>query len=499
LYKTRGHTQGFVYGKLGVAMNEATFYFYDTETSGASPKRSRIMQFAGQRTDMQMNPIGEADDILIKLSPDVLPEPDAVLIHRITPQQANSEGMTERDFLNYFFEHIATPSTIFVGYNSVRFDDEFMRHLCYRNFFDPYEWHWKDGRSRWDLLDPMRMMRALRPKGLQWPTQDGKPTVSLESLASENKLVHSNAHNALSDVEALVQLAKKFQSSQPKLFDYLLDMRDKRKVATLVGAPHPFVYTSGKYSGDFLKTTVVLKIADHPKGYGAFVWDLRYDPRDLMAKTPKELAEMWLNRDKGAPRLPIKTLLYNRCPAVAPISVLDESSYDRIALDKNTISKNLTNCVSIIAELTKKVVSMFEIVDGAQQAAQLSLPASVDEQLYDGFWNDSEYSQLKLVQSSAPNELSTTLTQLKSKRLRELLPLYKARNFASILSPKEKKWWNDYCVARLTSGGEKSMLAQFYNRLSELSLEYVSDSQASYLLTELQLYAESLVCELELE
>jgi exodeoxyribonuclease-1 len=123
----------------------ASYFFYDLETSGFSPRTARIMQFAGQRTDMDFKPIGEPINLLIKLSPDVLPEPDAVLITSITPQQTLSDGLTEAEFLHLFFREIVKPDTVFIGFNSVRFDDEFMRFLLYRNFYDAYEWQWKDG------------------------------------------------------------------------------------------------------------------------------------------------------------------------------------------------------------------------------------------------------------------------------------------------------------------------------------------------------------------
>src|SRR5476649_2439381 len=145
------------------------FYFYDLETSGFSPRLARIMQFAGQRTDMNLKPIGEPDNVLIKMSADILPEPDAVLVHGVTPQQAITDGLSEAEFLKYFHEHIATPDTIFVGYNNIRFDDDFMRFTNWRNFYDAYEWAWKDGRNRWDMLDVARMTRALRPDGIKWP------------------------------------------------------------------------------------------------------------------------------------------------------------------------------------------------------------------------------------------------------------------------------------------------------------------------------------------
>ena len=123
-----------------------TFYFYDLETSSGSPRTGRIMQFAGQRTNERLEIIGEPDNILVKLADDVIPEPDAILVHGITPQQTLSEGMSEAEFAAYFHEKLAIADTVFVGFNNIRFDDEFVRKMCYRTMYDPYQWQWKEGR-----------------------------------------------------------------------------------------------------------------------------------------------------------------------------------------------------------------------------------------------------------------------------------------------------------------------------------------------------------------
>ena len=161
----------------------ASLFFYDLETSGISPRNSRIMQFAGQRTDLNLNPIGEPIDLHVAMTPDILPDPEAVLITGITPQKTLAEGLTEAEFLRYFTDEVATPGTVFMGFNTVRFDDEFIRFLHYRNFFDAYEWQWQDSRSKWDMLDVVRITRALRPDGIKWPFDSkGRASNRLELL-----------------------------------------------------------------------------------------------------------------------------------------------------------------------------------------------------------------------------------------------------------------------------------------------------------------------------
>ena len=259
-----------------------TFYFYDLETSGFNPRTARIMQFGGQRTDMDLKPIGQPSDILIKLDEDILPDPDAILVTGITPQKTLAKGISEAEFMKIFSSEIATSDTIFVGFNNVRFDDEFMRFLHYRNFYDAYEWQWKDGRGRWDLLDTARMTRALRPEGIKWPVNsEGIQTNNLGDIAILNKLSIANAHDALSDALTTIELARLLKNNQPKLFDYLLKMRKKENIAKLVKSGKPIIYTSGKYPSEFEKTTVVSVIANHPERQGVLVYDLRIDPRQF--------------------------------------------------------------------------------------------------------------------------------------------------------------------------------------------------------------------------
>lgn len=470
-----------------------SFFFYDLETSGFHPRSDRIMQFGGQRTGLQLKPIGEPVNVLVKLTQDVLPSPDAILITGITPQQTISDGITEAEFVKLFNQEINLPGTIFVGFNSVRFDDEFMRFFMYRNFNDAYEWQWKDNRGRWDLLDVVRMTRALRPDGIKWPVDSsGKPANRLELLASMNKLQHSNAHDALSDVEATIDLAKLLKQKQGKLFEYLLDNRDKRHVAALVNAGKPFVYTSGKYPGEFGHTTVVTKLVDNPKKQGALVYDLRYDPKEYVNLSPSELADKWKwKKDSDEPRLPVKTLQHNRCPAVAPLGVLDDKSQERLKIDLNQVAKNLKTLQeadSFVDNLLRAV----EILNKEQQASLISSEHDVDSQLYDGFIPDSDKKQMQKVRDADAKQLSSLDVNFSDERLNALLPLYKARNFPSSLSDSEKAKWDRFVENKILKSQEPK-LRTYLERIAELSEQKGLSQQKKYLLEELRLYGEGLM------
>ncbi|HEX8763048.1 MAG TPA: exodeoxyribonuclease I [Candidatus Saccharimonadales bacterium] len=474
----------------------ASFFFYDLETSGVSAFSGRIMQFAGRRTTLNLEPIGEPVNVLIKLANDHLPDPDAIMITGITPQQANADGITEAEFLRQFTDEIALPGTIFVGFNTVRFDDEFMRCLHYRNFYDPYEWQWQDSRSRWDLLDVVRMTRALRPEGIKWPVDiHGKPTNRLELLTGLNGLDHAHAHDALSDVDATIAVARLIRNKHTKLFDYLLSMRDKRKVAELAESDKPFIYTSGKYAAQYEKTTVVASICPHPKKQGVLVYDLRYNPLQYKDATPEQLAESWKwKKDSDEPRLPVKLLQYNRCPAVAPLGVLDEASQKRLKIDMQEIRKH-AEILRSMDDLEARLFKAIEILDKPSQTTLISTDKDVDECIYDGFFDNQDKQAMRVVRAAFPEELSGLGLQFRDQRLTALLPLYKARNYPGQLTSEERVEWEKICARKLLSGGQHSKMGRFFTRLQELAAREGLTSHQEYLLEELRLYAESIMPE----
>lgn len=471
----------------------SSFYFYDVETSGFNPRSARVMQFAGQRTNLQLKPIGQPDNFLIKMTPDVLPEPDAVLLTGITPQKTLAEGITEAEFLRYFSDNIATSDTVFLGFNTVRFDDEFIRFLHYRNFYDPYEWQWQDGRSKWDLLDVSRMTRALRPDGIEWPyASDGKPSNKLSLLSAINKLSHEQVHDALSDVQATIAVASLIRKKQPKLFDYLLSKRDKKQVEDLVTKPEPFIYSSGSYSSSFLKTTAAVTLTPHPAQSGSvYVYDLRCNPEPYLKKTTDELAELLAKYyyEEGEERFPIKKLQFNRCPAIAPLSVLDTDSQKRLNLDLVVIDKNLKILLDS-SDFIEKLQDAILLNEKQKQTAFVADIADVDSQLYNGFFNDKDKAKMAKVRQADQNALADLHPDFDDSRLDKLLFLYKARQYPKSLSDTEQKTWENYCQHQLLNGNEQSRLANYFKRIDEIAKNQDLNQNQKYLLEELKLYGE---------
>lgn len=444
---------------------EQTFFFYDLETSGLKPREDRIMQFAGQRTNLDLELVGDPVNILIKITDDALPSPQAINVTGITPQKTLEEGISEPEFCKKVLRDIFTPGTIALGYNTVRFDDEFMRALFWRNFYDPYEWEWKDGRSRWDMLDVVRMTRALRPEGVEWSfTDKGEPTNRLEYLTKANGLSHEHAHDAMSDVYATIEVAKLIKNKQPSLFKFLMENRGKRQVQRYVNfeKPYPIVYTSGRYSNEFNKTTVVVPVAPSRNG-NVLVYDLRYDLNEL------------LEREDSTSFYPVvKELCFNKCPAIAPLSVLNKKDgWQKIGLSQELIDKH--------REVLGKHPDFIERIRFENESEPEFPPSIEPEQaIYDGFLDNSDKLRVEAVRNAEPNKLADFHPDFDDPRLPELLLHYKGRNYPECLSEDEAKKWEEYRLERL-------------KRYTPKYLEELETVKDDFIKEELKLYLESLL------
>jgi len=465
-----------------------TFFFYDLETSGLDPRQDRIMQFAGIRTTPELKQVGEPYNILVKLNDDTLPAPDALMVTGITPQQTQSDGLTEAEFANLLVNEIFTEDTIAIGFNNIHFDDEFIRTLFWRTFNDPYEWSWRDGRGRWDLLDVVRMTRALRPEGIEWPIVDGKEVNKLELITKQNGIDHLKAHDALSDVEALIAVTQLIKDRQPQLYAHLFAIKDKKKVAALVNLDDkkPFVYVSGSLDAQFHKATVAFPLTSGRNG-NVIVYDLRYDPTPLLNLSTKELTKSmfakWEERQKeDFVKLPVKEMQYNRAPAVAPAGVLErEGGWEKISLDLATVEKHRDILLSS-PSFAENVRSLFE---GRPEFPRDSDP---EAQLYDGFVPDVDKLRIEKVRNSDANSLADLHPEFTDERLNELLLHYKARNYPQSLAEDEVGEWEKWRAARINK-----QLPAFVNRLQQLAAIHGGDDSKSYVLQELQLWAESIV------
>ena len=448
-----------------------TFLWHDYETFGADPRRDRPAQFGAIRTTMSLEIVGEPVSLYCKPARDVLPDPGACLVTGIAPQLADAEGVIEAEFAARIHDRLAEPETCAVGYNSLRFDEEFTRHLLYRNFYEPYAREWENGNSRWDLIDLVRMCYALRPHGIEWPLRDdGAPSFRLQDLARANRVAQHRAHDALSDVEALLGLARIVKLKQPRLWDWHFALRRKQRVFDLLDVVDmtPLVHVSSRYPSTRGCLALIAPIAGHPtKPNGVIVYDLDVDPAPLIELDAEAIADRVFtpraDLPEGVERIPLKVVHANKSPALAPISVLCITNTERIALDVERSLRHLDR-LRTASGLAEKVRRVF---------GRETKPASavdVDLALYDCFHSDEDKPILRSVRETPPEALATRPFPFKDTRCAELLFRYRARNWPETLSTEEAQRWESMRRERIekATAATPRTLAEYFATIAAL-------------------------------
>jgi exodeoxyribonuclease-1 len=447
-----------------------TFFWHDYETFGADPQRDKAVQFAGVRTDMDFNIVEEPETLYCQPAEDCLPHPEACIITGITPQLAEKKGVIEAQFAEAIHGHLSQPNTCTVGYNNIRFDDEVTRYLFYRNFYDPYGREWQNGNSRWDLIDLVRATYALRPDGIVWPEKEaGIPSFRLEDLTAANHIQHDAAHDALSDVYATIAIAKLIREKQPKLYQYFWQHRSKAEVTKLLrlGEQVPLVHISGMYPAKNKCLAIVIPLALHPtNSNGVIVYDLSVAPEDLLNLSVDDIRDRLFTRNEDLPegvkRIPLKTVHINKCPIVAPLSVIRSEDAKRLQLDNQQIDRHLQQLTQA-SGLSEKIAAVFDsIFDETETDPDLML-------YHGGFFSPHDKREMQRLHLMKPEQLANAHFDFQDPRLDEMLLRYKARNFPDILNSTELEYWHHYCFKVFTDKtvGPALTLNEFKQRLSQ--------------------------------
>lgn len=470
-----------------------TLYWHDYETWGEVPAQDRPSQFAGIRTDEALNIIGAPLMIYCRPTDDLLPKPDACLITHLTPQKALAEGLSEPEFMRTVHAEFSLPGTCGVGYNSLRFDDEVTRYSLYRNFFDPYEREWRNGNSRWDIIDMVRLTRALRPEGIVWPDhEDGRPSFKLEHITQANGLLHEAAHDAMSDVYATIAVAKLIRDKQPALYQHIYELRQKQKVGALLDLINrkPMLHISSMFPAENGCAAIVAPLAMHPTNKnGVIVYNLSIDPRPLLDLSAEDIAARIFTKTadlpEGVERVPLKVVHLNKCPVLTTVKLLDDQAAQRLKIDKSVCEANWQLLRS--ADIQAKVQQVFN---------ELSFTPSADpeQQLYNGFLKDADKQTCERVRQADTQTFTEQNFVFQDARLNAMLLRYRARHFPDSLSQEERGQWEEWRRERLVnpSCGAGITLEPFHRRIAELRHTDLSTEQQQ-LLSDLEAYAAGLM------
>ncbi len=451
---------------------EQTILWYDLETFGRNPYHDRIAQFAALRTDYSFAPVGEPLVLYAKPADDYLPDPEACLVTGITPGVCREKGIPEYQFALRIFEEMMVPGTTVAGYNSIQFDDEFIRNLFYRNLLDPYLREYSQGNSRWDLINLMRATRDLRPQGIEWPEdKDGRPLFKLEQLTEANGIGHQNAHDALADVYATIDMARLVKEKQPRLFHWAFKTRYKTELRKLFDLnSRPALVHSAAYLTREEGTTTLICPLGVPgerarQGRDTLVCaDLRYNPEELVKLSVEEIRDRVFlpsaREDKRHRRFPLYQIKINKGPFIAPLNTLSDKRASALGIDVDACLRH-REILLANRDLSARIREVFN------EPPKSTLPNDPDYQIYSGgFISDKDRETLSYVRSGLEDILLASDSDKPSlvrsfladrerlpledrDRITKLISRVLGRSFSPWLPERSAQSWREFCQNRI--------------------------------------------------
>ena len=421
-----------------VCMNESIFW-YDLETFGLSPFSDRFAQAAGIRTDYDLNIISDPLLIYCRPTDDYLPSPQSCLVTGITPQAALAKGVCEADFIEILNKEFSRPRTVVAGFNNINFDDEFIRNALYRNFFDPYEREYRNGCSRWDILDLVRACHDLRPEGIKFlhKNPSGAPAFKLVYLTEDNNIAQEGAHDAMVDIHATINVAKLIKTKQPRLYNWYFTHRTKESISPLIKTltHEPILYTCASFTSVYGCTRPIAPLGGHPEiSNEIYAFDLTEDASLLKEANPDEILSV--------PGI-IKIAL-NKCPYIAPIEMLIKlpDVQKRLNINMSEVEKNLA--------IIKSDRTLLQRLSQSKEKRLYAEESDVDMRIYsDGYTTNRDKINFRLIREAKPQDKLYQNRHFDSDKANKMLFRQVARNWPKYLTDKEKSMWKNFCATRL--------------------------------------------------
>lgn len=383
-----------------------SFIFWDTETTGISTDFDQILQFAAVLTDDDLNELDRIE-LRCRLHPHVVPTPGAlsvtgISVSRILDRALPCHYEMIRSIRAKLIEW--SPAT-FVGYNSLRFDEELLRKALFRTLHSPYLTN-TNGNGRADALSLVQAASVLDPGSVRVPLNEkGKASYKLDRLAPLNGFDHSNAHDAVADVLATIHMVRLVRNRAPKRYAWFKKAARKADVARFLEQCPAVLLTEFYYNRPAHYPVVAFSIEPgNPSKVLAF--DLRHEFAEVSRLSDVELSE-WL---AGSPK-PIRGIKLNAAPSLDRLQ--DADAHFLGAFERRVLLERSDRLLRDIA-LRQRIVQAY-----SRSMVAYDTPEHVEEQLYSGgFVGRSDTDLMELFHRGSWEDRAVLATRFEDPRLR---------------------------------------------------------------------------------
>ena len=459
--------------------------FYDLETTGRSPHWDQIIQIAAIHTDQNLNVLDKIN-INCRLNSFCIPEPEALLVNRMPIKNILNSNLSHYQLITEVYNKFTSWSpAIFIGYNSIKFDEEFLRNTLFRNLYDPYLTI-KNNNLRSDLLDTARISNFFFPEKLKSLVNErGSPVLKLESLASSNGIKNFTAHDALGDTYATLEIAKKIKEKIPSIWEKSTSGINKSTLQDEIRS-RPFCYLESFFGKT--KAFCLSYIGDHPYYKWSLCFDLKEDPKEVLSMSSSELS----NYLSKSPKV-IRNIKLNKSPIL--LSIDFKNGLDNYKTISDQIISERDNFIKTNTDFKEKIYSYYN-----KSYDNTNLPSQEDifteETIYKKFLNNYDNTLLKEFYKCNWQDRAKLLSRFKDERLVYLAELLLFEEKPELLDKNKAKKIRSHIAGRLLSKNKEKWLTIYeaYKKIDDLREKYANNNgiENIKILDELNSYIENI-------
>lgn len=418
------------------------FIFYDTETTGTRTAFDQILQFAAIKTDDALNAL-DTFNVRCRLLGHVVPSPEALLVTGVSIRDITNCPLSHFDMVRQIRSKMAEWSeggAIFMGWNSIRFDEPLLRQAYYQSLLPIYQTN-TGGNGRADVMKLCHAVSACAPGAIAVPLQNGKPSFKLGNIAAANGVVLDNAHEALADTGATLAVARLMRDRAPALWARMIANGRKRSVEQLLRDEDVLLLSENHFGNPF--NYVVAPLAPNAESSSEWaVFDLAYDPASYLDADVAEIRELIEGKVKI-----IRRTRTNSHPALLPFDLAPDSI--RGGRQSTQVYRSRAAAIRGHARFQEKVSRA-----RAARREDQAVSAHVEERIYEGFPSDSDAACMQDFHAADWAERVSLIARLEDARSRELGERVIAAERPDVLTAARRRHWETWRRKRLFAEGD---------------------------------------------
>jgi len=459
--------------------------FYDFETCSSNVSYGQIIQVAAVLVNDNFQEL-DRYEARCKLSPGVVPEAMALLVNKTTPKMLKETNLSHYQMVRQMTGKFKQwKNSTFIGYNSINFDEEFLRRTLWKNLEYPYLTN-TNGNERGDLFSLARACHLYYPNCIKTPISDkNNPVFKLDKLAPMNGIKHEDAHSAISDVLATIEIAKLLSKKAPNVWKASLMTTNKEKSFQLIQNEELFC-TDFFYYGKSVPFVLTF-VCQHPQWKYPMCFDLKADPNFYFNLSAHELKKELDKKPKV-----IRTIKHKKHPIIMNSSYgLNFDSYKQLGIKK---LKERAKLIRKNKEFSKKVAAILD--DDARNRQELESQEDVyaEESIYKQFTSDHDNKIMPEFHNADWKDKFSVIQKFKDKRMQYFGKKILYEESPQSLPKNEYNLVHKEVATRILSTNEEkwNTIPRTYNEIDTLRNKFKDDDNKLKALDDINSFIEDM-------